>query len=95
MRHKGIKYCSYNSGQQRKEKDWVDMRIMTLGKKIIMKEIPSNFSNPSWNTFSRTCNGQQVQRKTARHNNIVAVSHYRITGVNKGDSDYSEKIVTL
>lgn len=40
-------------------------------------------------------NRQQIQRKTSRHNYIVAASHFQITGVNKRDSDYSKKIVTL
>lgn len=72
-------------------------KIMTLRKKKkkTMKEIPSNFSNPSWNTFSLTRNGRQIQRNTTRHDDIVADSHYQITGVNKRDSDYSEKVVTL
>lgn len=60
-----------------------------------MKEIPSNFSNPSWNTFSLTRNGRQIQRNTTGHDDIVADSHYQITGVNKRDNDYSEKVVTL
>lgn len=60
-----------------------------------MKEIPSNFSNPSWNTFSLRCNGRQIRRDTTRHDDTVADSHYQITGVNKRDGDYSEKIVTL